>query len=198
MVQFSEYVNFGTINVQHHHRNIFVWVGWRYCSALLLTLVAVSMSQYFGDMMSSTDLNSMALSWSDDLKFFTVDWYYCISGPVAYVAAMTQDIGDEGGWRVGEHRWRFNKYSALLDDQCFGRTIHIASHDIFNSALGYPGEGPIVVDNGMDSGSDEEIEIQINVDGNIVDRRVCKKCGQRHAWPKRATQCTCRRFCNEL
>ena len=102
---------------------------------------------------------------------------------------------------MGEHRRRFNKYNVLLDDQCFGRTIHNASHDIcwqFNSTLGYPGEGPIVVDNGMDSGGDEQIEIQINVDGNIVDRCVCKKCGQRHAWPIRATRCTCRRFCKEL
>ena len=119
MVQFSEYVNFGTINVQHHHRSIFVWVGWRYCSALILILAAVSISQYFGDMMSSIDLNSMPLSWSDDLEFFTVDWYSCISGPVAYVATITQDIGDEVGCAVGEHRRGFNTYSALLDPQCF-------------------------------------------------------------------------------
>ena len=194
-------MNFGTINVQHHHHNIFVWVGWRYSSALILTLAAVSVSQYFENTISSTNLNSMTMFWSDVLEFWTVDWYSCISGPVAYVAAITQDIGDEGGCRVGEHRRRFNTSSALLDSQYFGRTIHIASHDIyrqFNSTLGYPGEGPIVVDSGMDSGSDEEIEIQVNVDGNIVDRCVCKKCGQQHDRAIRATRCTCRRFCKEL
>ena len=104
------------------------------------------MSQYFADTMSSTDLNSITMFWSDVLEFWTVAWYSCISGLVAYVATINQHIGDEMGCVVVEHRRGF-KHGVLLDSQCFGQVIHIAGHDVcfqFDSTFGYPGEGPIV------------------------------------------------------
>ena len=100
------------------------------------------MSQYFGDTMSSTDINWITMFWSDVLEFWTVAWYSCISGLVAYVATINQHIGDEMGCVVVEHRRGFI-HGALLDSQCFGRAIHIRGHDVcfqFDSTFGYPGE----------------------------------------------------------
>ena len=124
-------------------------------------------------------------------------WYSCISGLVAYVATINQHIGDEMRYVLIEH-------DALLDSQCFGQVMHAAGPDVcfqFDSTFGYPGEGPIVVDNGMDfknNKENEEIAFHVDVDGNLVDRCVCKKCGQQHDRLGRAAKCTCKRFCKEL
>ena len=76
--------------------------------------------------------------------------YSCISGLVACVVTISQYIGDEMRYVVIED-------GALLDYQCFGQVMHVAGPDVcfqFDSTFGYPGEGPIVVDNGKDSKSD--------------------------------------------
>ena len=133
-------MDFGTINVYHRRHNKFAWVGWQYSTGLILTLTAVSVSQYLTDTMSRSDLNSMAMFWSDVLEFWIVAWYSCISGLVACVVTINQHIGDEMRYVVIED-------GDLLDYQCFGHVMHVAGPDVcfqFDSTFGYPGEGPIV------------------------------------------------------
>ena len=105
-----------------------------------MTLTAVSVSQYFTDTMSSSDLNSMVMFWSDVLEFWILVLYSCISGLVACVVTIDQYIGDEMRYTVIED-------GALLDYKCFGQVMYNAGPDVcfqFDSTFGYPGEGPIL------------------------------------------------------